>query len=754
MPIARTGSLACGGRPILSYDMGTCSDAVIDIEALDDDELSAIEAAMQAAGAGRVDEDDDDDDQPLIVTRGNRPWPGSAAAAGELPARHACAGVPARGHPPPPSAPAPCGASGTGVREHHQQPCVREAQVAARAPRAESLPQPRAPNQQKRKRAAGGDRSAKLAKARATLHRVNSGFLHAVGRLRAQNKGPAGGQPAPVREAECAERRAAPGRSAGSAGVSEADSLRLTDSLDAQQRVVLDACQAGANVFFSGMGGTGKTYLLKRIVAALKYKHGARAVACCAPTGVAAILCGGQTLHSLAGVGVANTLRDFGKMWKDVNRNRWRALKVLVMDEVSMLEPSFLDFLDQQVRQVRGVPDQVMGGLQVIMCGDFCQLPGITKGLSLGQVSLIPEGKEMKEENIPVGRIQELNGAAFQTNFWREAALRYFVLSRAHRQEDQAFVDFLTKVRSNQMDAECTQFMRSLARPLAPSDIVPTQLYARNREVDSENTCQLNRLQGPDYTFDARDEVSVLPGAPRWAHEELQNNVFFKASITPKRLVLRVGAQVMLTKNDQNDKALVNGSRGVVRGFQDRAAALASVKQELHVLRTRPRAAGGEANEQYASREVELVNRLAALESGRERQYPVVWFQSGGDEKKGRLKTVGPEVFECEVYMTGTCTRTQVPLKLAWALTVHKSQGATLDCVCVQLDGCFAPGQAYVALSRARSPEGLQVKGYSPNSICADQLCLGFHAALERGPDAVHDFLGPPTQPYTLHTKH
>ena len=406
-----------------------------------------------------------------------------------------------------------------------------------------------------------------------------------------------------------------------------------------------------------------------------------------------------------------------------------------------MLEPSFLDYLDHQVRQVRGILDQAMGGLQLVLCGDFCQLPGITKGLSLRNVALIPEGKEMKDENIPVGRIEELAGAAFQTNFWRDAKLRYFVLSRAHRQLDQAFVDFLSKVRSNQVDADCNQYLHSLARPLAPSDIVPTQLYARNREVDSENTSQLNRLQGPDHTFEARDEVSVLPGAPRWARDELEKSPFFKESITPKHLVLREGAQVMLTKNDQNDKALVNGSRGVVRGFQDRTTALASVKQELQVLRTRARSASGEARDEVASREVELVNRLAALESGREQQYPVVEFLSQGNGK-GRIKTVVPEVFECEVYMTGTCRRTQVPLKLAWALTVHKSQGATLDRVCVQLEGCFAPGQAYVALSRARSPEGLQVKGYSAASICTDKLCLAFHDALDRGSDAVQEFLG------------
>ena len=149
--------------------------------------------------------------------------------------------------------------------------------------------------------------------------------------------------------------------------------------------------------------------------------------------------------------------------------------------------------------------------------------------------------------------------------------------------------------------------------------------------------------------------------------------------------------------------------------------------------------AGGEA-EQLAAREAELVSRLAALESGREAQYPSVWFPNAGMGGKGRTKIVGPEPFECEVYMTGTCTRTQVPLKLAWALTVHKSQGATLDKVCVQLDGCKTAGQTYVALSRARSPDGLQVKGYSPSCVSANALSLHFHTALSQGTEAVQQF--------------
>lgn len=498
----------------------------------------------------------------------------------------------------------------------------------------------------------GADRTGKIAKARSILAKSDSSFLERVDRLRAEGgrggsscTGDMNGEGPPEVEESLSGGRSIAGGQDVVASVEE--------SLDPQQQAVLDSVLNGNNVFFSGMGGTGKTFLLKRIVAALKKVHGTKAVACCAPTGVAAILCGGQTLHSLAGCGIANTARDFDKLWKDVNKKKWRLLRALVVDEVSMIDPSFLDFLDLQVRQVRGDLEKPFGGLQLVLCGDFCQLPGITKGLSFSDVHLIPTGEDMNEKNIPVGRLEELMGAAFQTNFWRDAAFCYHVLETAHRQSDQAFVDFLAKVRFNRMDEDSERFMGRLSRCLPASDIVPTQLYARNREVDQENQRELARLPGPDVFYEAIDGVAVMPGAPAWAKADLEKNVFFRESVTPKRLVLRVGAQVMLTRNDQNDKSLVNGSRGVVRGFEDKQTALASVRQELKLLRGVGGRSAGEAPEAMAAREAELVSRLAALESGREAEYPLVWFEGAGVGGAGRLKIVGPEPFECEVYMTG-----------------------------------------------------------------------------------------------------
>jgi len=219
-----------------------------------------------------------------------------------------------------------------------------------------------------------GDRSRKVAKARSVLasSKADSSFLERIERLRA-GQGAGNGIATSVSDTR-SDRLDVGVRAQKSQHEGARDATSGDGRLDPQQSAVLDSVLQGDNVFFSGMGGTGKTFLLKRIVAALKKAYGDKAVASCAPTGVAAILCGGQTLHSLAGCGIANTARDFEKLWKDANKKKWRLLRALVVDEVSMIDPSFLDFLDLQVRQVRANLARPFGGLQLVLCGDFCQV--------------------------------------------------------------------------------------------------------------------------------------------------------------------------------------------------------------------------------------------------------------------------------------------------------------------------------------------------------------------------------------------
>ena len=144
---------------------------------------------------------------------------------------------------------------------------------------------------------------------------------------------------------------------------------------------MLELVAAGRNVFVTGVGGTGKSFVLERVIAALRARHGPGAVAVAAPTGVAALLVGGATLHGLAGVGLGESVRHFGMMWARARaRGGARAPRALVLDEVSMLEAEFLDHLDATCRAVRDARDAPFGGVQLVFAGDFLQLPGVAAG--------------------------------------------------------------------------------------------------------------------------------------------------------------------------------------------------------------------------------------------------------------------------------------------------------------------------------------------------------------------------------------
>ena len=480
--------------------------------------------------------------------------------------------------------------------------------------------------------------------------------------------------------------------------------------LDPKQQQILDLCLTGRNVFFSGIGGTGKTFLLQRIAEGMRRKLGASKVAVAASTGVAAVICQGQTLHSLAGCGVPSVVSDFDKCWNQ--KHLWQELGVLIMDEISMLEPAYLDWLDATVRSIRSAPTKAFGGIQLIFCGDFGQLPGICRGVSL--TSKCPIKFKPNASRIPV-HVNQFQSYAFQTVCWHDAAFAYRELTTVFRQSEVAMVSALTKIRRGQLDDEVRGFVAACTRELSADDeIKPTVLYARNKDVDIENVSNLQALPGDPIPFEANDAVFPDRSAPAWAREKLQRDAFFRSSLVPERIVLKVGAQVMLTKN-LPEEGLVNGSRGVVKHFITKEQSTENLTARLNAsLDTTARLGLGT--------QLELIRNGPATAA-----YPVVLFCNG------KQLLCGPTEFKHRIYMTGDCRRVQVPLKLAWALTVHKCQGDTLDRVRVDLTGCFSPGQCYVALSRAKSTAGLQITGFTDEVVKTHPLALAFHDALTAG---------------------
>ncbi|MEW5314863.1 MAG: hypothetical protein WDW38_006328 [Sanguina aurantia] len=525
------------------------------------------------------------------------------------------------------------------------------------------------------------------------------------------------------------------------AGVGDSSSQEMTSpQLSWEQENVLELVKAGTSVFFTGNAGTGKTFLLSRIITELHAKFGANfltKVAVVASTGIAATHIQGTTINSALGIGAPSSYKDFGSMHKKENKMRIKGWEVLVIDEASMVSAEFFEKVEEMLREVRG-NGQPAGGLQLIICGDFFQLPPVCKRMSPG-THIAPDAF--------------INwGYAFQCPAWLRCGMEQVLLTKVFRQSDTTFVQILDDIRYGRDVAAALRKLTALcSRPLSFTDgIKPTRLFSRNKDVDDINAQELGSLPGHLMTLPALDERSIA--------EELQSSrlssmdsaalinkldraEFWRDCLAHKEIGLKVGAQVMLIKNQEAaasslvgpGRQLVNGSRGVIVAFVPKKQALETLNKLRVELGGSSRDAAGAGMSSIrrgpsGNKALDLVERqIADLTKWQGTQVPSVRFLNGIQ------MDVIPTLFRTSIAQTGECRRLQVPIKLAYAITIHKCQGLSLDRVQVSLRCMFEKGQAYVALSRARSLEGLQVLDWDMDCVKVDLSVRAFYAALQAG---------------------
>ncbi|KAF3918126.1 hypothetical protein ABW21_db0209777 [Orbilia brochopaga] len=461
------------------------------------------------------------------------------------------------------------------------------------------------------------------------------------------------------------------------------------------------------SVFFTGSAGTGKSVLLREIITALrKNRSSYDSVAITASTGLAACNIGGVTLHSFSGIGLGKEPVD--QLVKKIRRvqktkQRWQRTKVLIIDEISMVDADLFDKLENVARQLKN-DGRPFGNIQLIVTGDFFQLPPV------------PEG----------GRMAKF---AFEANTWTNCIAHTILLTHIFRQKDPVFAGMLNEMRLGALSPQSVANFKKLNRPLDFGDgLAATELFPTRREVDNANNRQLMQLKtAQTETYEALDESSMLQPDQR---DKLLSNC-----MAPRTLELRVGAQVMLVKN--MDETLVNGSLGRVVAFMSEKT-YAMVQEELpgveDVLFSSQGA--GDASELSAKqREVydRYVNELNRV--GSTKKYPLVqWAVADGTHRRTLML---PEAWKFEL-PTGElqASRKQLPLILAWALSIHKAQGQTLDRVKVDLNKVFEKGQAYVALSRATTQEGLQILNFDAKKVMAHDKVRAFYRSLQSAEDA------------------
>lgn len=409
------------------------------------------------------------------------------------------------------------------------------------------------------------------------------------------------------------------------------------------QKDALEILKMGRNVFLTGPAGSGKTYVLNEYISYLK-QSGVE-VAITASTGIASTHINGMTIHAWSGLGIKSSLTDYdleNMMEKQYLYKRFEKTQVLVIDEISMLSGNQLTMVEWICRTFKH-NDKPFGGMQVILCGDFFQLPPITK-------SSFGESTE--------------NDFAYESDAWKFAKFTICYLSEQHRQKDSDYLSVLNQIRANKVTTETIALLRSRENVEPLVDVPATKLFTHNIDVDTINHKHLDTLTTTtkEFTMLSKGKDFLVEGLKR-------------SCLAPERLRLKEGARVMFVKNNY-EVGFVNGTLGVVTGFNTFGEP---------VVRT----VGGK-----------LISVV-----------PMSW----SIEEEGKVKA--------EI--------TQLPLRLAWAITVHKSQGMSLDAMEVDLSRSFVKGMGYVALSRVRSLGGMKLLGFNTLSLEVDPTVLEFDETLK-----------------------
>ncbi|KFF31058.1 ATP-dependent DNA helicase [Bifidobacterium bombi] len=410
-----------------------------------------------------------------------------------------------------------------------------------------------------------------------------------------------------------------------------------------RQSEALTILDAGASVFLTGAPGAGKTYVLNKFID--KARSSGAHVAVTASTGIAATHIDGMTIHSWSGIGISQFLTP--ELLKRIRSRRSRKIQaadVLVIDEVSMMHAWLFDMVDQVCKAVRHDPNP-FGGLQVVLSGDFFQLPPVRRSNRFEGFAADPLLQESRERYVHEGKDPE--GFITESLIWDELKPLVCYITEQHRQDDGQLLDVLTNIRDGDVNDDDRMVLASRQHVQPAPDQVAVHLFPVNKQADALNDLRLARIRDEAHTYDAQSTGSA----------ELVSRLK-KNMLAPERLTLKTGAAVMALRNDM-DHQFVNGSVGTVIGFSD----------------------------------------------ARHGGLPIVKFENGNTVV---MKQASWDMMDGD---TPLATVKQVPLRCAWAITIHKSQGMTLDRAVMDLGRTFTPGMGYVALSRVEQLDGIYLEG-------------------------------------------
>jgi ATP-dependent DNA helicase PIF1 len=422
------------------------------------------------------------------------------------------------------------------------------------------------------------------------------------------------------------------------------------------QNEALDILKTGENVYLTGYAGAGKTFVLSKYIAYCKQQG--QKVGITASTGVAATQLGGMTINAWASVGIKRVITrgDIIELLKRrYLRQRIKETDILIIDEISMLPAHTLEAVDAVCRALRR-DARPFGGMQVVLCGDFFQLPpveeyhGYHKYHGFHELSTVGLTDDYALDTFDTRD----TSFVYKSPLWDALDLQICYLEKPYRQVDLKFLTMLQEIRENKVTRFTWDTLRERFIQPLPKHVTPTKLYTHTKNADWINEQEINKLEGPTHTYHMQTSGS-----------EHLAEVMKKSCLAPERLVLKKNALVMFVKNNIHE-GYVNGTMGRITRFT---------------------IDGNPVVETFSSQEITVK--------------PTEWIIEEDNEVKAKV--------------------VQIPLRLAWAITIHKSQGMTLDAAEIDLGKSFVTGMGYVALSRVKSLEGLRMKSVNRTALTVNE---------------------------------
>lgn len=446
------------------------------------------------------------------------------------------------------------------------------------------------------------------------------------------------------------------------------------ENISYEQKLCLELSLKRKSLFITGGPGTGKSYIVKKIINELNKNK--LNILITASTGTAAYNINGFTVHRSLGL---NHKPEKSQMY--LKQDLINSIDVIIIDEISMISCDLFDIIYEGINEIRE-KNNINKKLQYILVGDFLQLPPVNKN----------------NKNIKF---------AFESKNWNKCIEEIINLKINYRNKNNKYLQILKNIRNGICTKEDEIFIKNLYNNnITYDDIIPTKIYTTNKEVDEENNKNLSRLKGKQYiykmVYEKKDNIEDF-NIEYINNDEINNNLDGLINEFKYKIInLKIGAQIMITRNLTKD--IYNGSRGVIIGFKE------NYKINYNKI------------PEWKKENIHIIEKFIKNNNN---TLPIIKFENN------KIITLEPLIYKYHGLYNTYINILQLPIKLGYAITVHKCQGMSLNKCIIKLNSVFVTGQVFVALSRVTNIKNVKVINFSRNKIYTNNKCISFYNLLK-----------------------